>query len=109
MGGMSRHSWKRSEREISKRLGGKRIPVTGIDRHGADVVTPLLHVQVKTGRNRPSYLADWLDGICADAQPHGKAGVVIWQATRERIAESVVVMRLSDFEALHGKVRGEGI
>ena len=102
---MSRTNWKEVERTVAKMLKGKRIPVTGLGRAEADVITPLLHCQIKTGRNRPGYFDDWLDGICADAAPHGKAGVVIWQATRERIADSVVIMRLSQFEALHGKVQ----
>lgn len=97
---MSRHAWKRSERVIAKLLGGRRIPVTGIDRHGADVVTDCFAVQVKTGRNRPSYLKAWLNGICQTAGD--KTGLVVWQASRERIEDAVVVMRLKDFIDWHG-------
>lgn len=101
----ARNTWKQRERNVAEVLGGQRIPVTGIDRHGADVVTPLLHVQVKHGRNRPSYLRDWLDGICGTAKDAGKVGIVVWSAPREAQGDALVVMRLSDFESLHGTLR----
>lgn len=97
---MSRRGWKAVERKCAKALGGRRIPVTGIDRHGADVVTEALAVQVKTGRDRPGYLRDWLDGICSTAGD--RTGVVVWQATREPLRDAVVLMRFSDFVAWHG-------
>ncbi len=37
--------------------------MTGIDRHGADVETPLLCLQTKLGYRMPRYLRTWLDGI----------------------------------------------
>lgn len=102
---VSDKTWKKRERATAEVLGGKRIPVTGQDRHGADVVTELLHVQVKHGRNRPSYLREWLDGICGTASDAGKTGMVVWSIGHEKQADAIVLMRLSDFEALHGKVR----
>lgn len=101
---MADKTWKRRERGIAARLGGRRIPVTGIDRHGADVETPLLCVQSKHGRRRPSYLAEWLDGIRATAGDRGKTGIVVWSVARERTPDALVLMRLSDFEALHGAI-----
>lgn len=101
---MSRTTWKRSEREIAKALGGRRVPVTGIDRHGADVVTDLFSVQVKTGRNRPAYLREWLDGIRGTAQEAGRTGVVIWAANREPLRKAIVLMQLSDFVDYFGAV-----
>lgn len=96
---MHRSTWKRFEARVAKRLGTKRIPVTG-ERHGADLETPLLSVQVKLGRRRPSYLAEWLDGIRQTAQIKCKIGLVVWCANRERTGEGLVVMRLEDFEEL---------
>ena len=43
----ARSTWKASERRVASDLLGQRIPVTGVDRDGADVITPLFHVQVK--------------------------------------------------------------
>lgn len=104
---MNRSTWKQRERNVAERLGGRRIPVTGIDRHGADVVTPLFYVQIKHGRNRPGYLREWVDGICGTAGDAGKVGLVVWSAMREDQGDALVLMRLSDFEALHGRVKGE--
>lgn len=97
-------TWKRAERQVAKRLNGRRIPVTGIDRDGADVLTPLLAVQVKTGRRQPAFLSEWLSGICGRAQASGKVGLVVWQGSRQRLDQAVVIVRLSDFEALHGAI-----
>jgi hypothetical protein len=97
-------TWKARERGVAKRLGGRRIPVTGIDRDGADVETPLLCVQAKHGRRRPGYLKGWLDGIRATASARGKVGVVVWSLKHERGDEAVVLLALRDFEALHGSI-----
>lgn len=104
---MHKSTWKRRESMVAARLNGRRIPVTGLDRHGADVVTPLAHVQQKHGRKRPGYLKDWLDGICGTASDHGKIGIVVWSAMREDAGDAIVLMRLRDFQDLHGKLVGE--
>lgn len=95
--------WKRREREIAVALNGRRIPVTGIDRAGADVVTPMFVVQSKHGRNRPTYLQEWLSGICGQAGP-AQVGIVIWCANGERLADGIVLMKMSDFTDLHGRL-----
>jgi hypothetical protein len=88
---------------VAKALGGQRIPVTGIDRHGADVQHPLFAVQVKHGRRRPKHLREWLDGICGTAAKE-QVGIVVWADNAERLSDAVVLMRFSDFQALHGSV-----
>jgi hypothetical protein len=98
-----RGTWKARERDLADRMGGRRIPVTGIDRHGADVVTPMFHIQSKHGRSRPGYLRDWLSGICGTAKDAGKIGIVVWSAMREDGDDAIVLMRLRDFQDLHGK------
>jgi hypothetical protein len=95
-------AWKRFETRVAKALNGQRIPVTGIDRDGADVVTPMFHVQTKRRNGMPSYLREWLDGICLTAKCAQKIGVVIWTSPGKRDESAVVVMRLSDFIELHG-------
>ena len=101
---MADKAWKRRERAVAESLGGRRIPVTGVDRHGADVETGAFSVQVKHGRNRPGYLADWLNGICGVAADKGKTGIVVWSSPRERQGDAIVLMRLRDFVDLHGPV-----
>jgi hypothetical protein len=97
----ARVTWKNWELRVSHDLGGRRIPVTGLDRHGADVVTPMFHAQLKLRRALPAWLWAWLDGICRTT-PEGKIGILILRTPRQRDAEGLVVMRYGDFVDLHG-------
>jgi hypothetical protein len=99
-----RGTWKAAERRVAGDLGGQRIPVTGIDRDGADVVTPLFHVQVKLRKSLPSWLWAWLGGIQGDAKVAGKVGVLVLKKPRQKDADGLVVLSYSDFVDLHGKV-----
>jgi hypothetical protein len=98
----TRSTWKASERLVARDLGGRRIPVTGIDRDGADVITPMFHVQVKLRASLPAWLWRWLGGIRNDALPEGKVGILILKKPRQRAADGLVVMSYSDFVDLHG-------
>lgn len=103
----ARSTWKASERRVADDLLGHRIPVTGIDRDGADVVTPLFHVQVKLRKTLPTWLWGWLRGIVSDAAPHGKVGVLVLKKPRQRDAEGLVVLRYGDFVDLVGRIDKE--
>jgi hypothetical protein len=102
----ARGTWKAAERRIAEDLGGRRIPVTGIDRHGADVVTPMFHVQVKLRKALPAWLWAWLAGIRLDAGPHGRVGVLVLKKPRQDDTDGLVVMSYGDFVDLHGKPEG---
>jgi hypothetical protein len=103
----ARATWKAAERRVAEDLGGRRIPVTGIDRHGADVVTPMFHIQVKLRKALPAWLWEWLEGIRNDANPHGKVGIVVLKKPRQKDTDGLVVMSYSDFCDLHGTPKGE--
>lgn len=98
----ARSTWKAAERRVAADLGGHRIPVTGIDRDGADVETDMFAVQVKLRKSLPSWLWAWLGGICATAKP-GLIGVLVLKKPRQRDSEGLVVLRYADWVALHGK------
>ena len=98
---MADKSWKAFERRIAKKLGGKRIPVTG-ERDGADVVAGPFVYQAKLRKGVPSYLRDWLRGIVSSGERSGATGVVIWKAPNARDDEAVVVLRLKDWQDWHG-------
>jgi len=100
----ARNTWKAAERRVAEDLGGRRIPVTGIDRNGADVVTPLFHVQVKLRRALPAWLWGWLGGIRGDAMQSGRVGVLVLKKPRQADVDGLVVMSYGDFVDLHGPV-----
>ena len=96
-------SWKAFERRVAKRMGGRRIPCTG-ERHGSDVDAGPFQYQCKLRRGVPSYLRDWLRGIVSAGERVNAVGVVIWKAPHGRDDDAVVVLRLADWQALHGDV-----
>ena len=100
---MSNKSWKAFERRLARRVGGRRIPVTG-ERDGADVIAGPFVYQAKLRRGLRSYLRDWLRGIVAAGERSGTTGVVVWKAPRALDDEAVVVLRLKDWQAWHGNV-----
>ena|SRR5215471_4144704 len=98
----TRAGWKAYERRVAAALGGMRVPVTGIDRHGADVVTPLFDVQVKLRASLPQWLFAWLGGICNNAKRAEKIGLLVLKTPRMRDGDAIVVCRMRDFVDLHG-------
>ena len=99
---MPEKSWKAFEREIARRLGGVRIPVTGLDRDGADVIAPAFHYQCKLRKGVPAYLTKWLAGITATAAQSGTTGVVVWRAPGTLNDDALVILKLADWVAWHG-------
>ena len=104
---MSDQTWKAWERRIARRLGGRRIPVTG-ERDGADVAAGQFVYQAKLGRRMPGYLRTWLRGIVgAGARQDPPAiGAVVWKPPAGLDHEAVVLLRLCDWEELHGPWEG---
>lgn len=100
----ARGTWKAAERRVAADLGGRRIPVTGIDRDGADVVTDMFHCQIKLRKALPAWLWTWLAGIRSDAKPHGKVGILVLKKPRQADADGLVVLSYSDFVDLHGPI-----
>ena len=95
-------AWKRFERAIAKAVGGRRIPVTGLDRAGSDVDGGPFQFQCKLGRRMPSYLREWIDGIAATAKARDATGIVVWKQPGERVNDSVVILRLAGWLDWHG-------
>lgn len=99
--------WKGFERRCAAQLGGKRRPVTGLDRGDGDVFTPMFEIQCKVRKGQPSYLREWLAGIVQTATDRNRIGVVVWKESgRGRPdGEALVVLRLKDWVALHGPAK----
>lgn len=95
--------WKAFERRLAADLGLRRIPVTG-ERDGADFENALFVYQAKKRKLFPGYVAEWLDRVCGKAASRvpGKIGVVVMQRPRQPDTEALVIVRWSDWLALHG-------
>jgi hypothetical protein len=102
----ARGTWKAAERRCAADLQGRRIPVTGIDRDGADVESSLFCVQVKLRASLPAWLWSWLDGIRGTAIPKGKIGILLLKRPRQADVDGLVVLAYGDFVDLVGKVPG---
>lgn len=96
---MADKTWKAFERRVAKRLRGRRIEHTG-ERAGVDVNAPPFCYQVKLGRRMPAYLREWLDGIATARAT--QIGAVVWKPLYARDEDAVVVLRLKDWQDLHG-------
>jgi hypothetical protein len=96
--------WKAFERRCAVRLGGRRRPVTGLDRGDGDVFTPMFEVQCKLRAGHPAYLVRWLAEVCRTAAARDRIGVVVWKEPGKGRddGEALVVMRFRDFVDLHG-------
>jgi hypothetical protein len=96
---MHRSTWKSYERRTAKRLNGRRIPVSGQDKDGADVITEHFHIQCKLRQGAPLYLRLWLAGI-RSTTPTDKTGIVIWKEPGRLDDDAMVVLSLKDWDAL---------
>lgn len=99
---MTDRPWKRNERAIAARLGGRRVPVTGRARGDQpDIDHPLWAVEAKTRRTLPAWLHDALAQARAAARP-GQVPIVVLHQTGQHHADDLVVLRLADFVDLVG-------
>ena len=94
-------SWKKFERRLAKRVGGRRLPNTG-EKDGVDVVALPFVYQAKLRKGVPQYLREWLRGIVAAGERSGATGVVVWKAPGARDDDALVVLRLADWQDWHG-------
>jgi hypothetical protein len=91
-------TWKAVERAVARRLGGRRVPVTG--RGGApDVEHERFAVEVKHRKELPAWLKEAMAQAEAAARD-GKVPVVVLHERGQRHADDLVVLRLGDLEEL---------
>jgi hypothetical protein len=95
-------TWKHVERQIAKRLGGRRVPVSG--RAGRpDVAHPWLSIEVKFRRRLPQWLAKAMEQAEKAATP-GQLPLAVLHESGTRYGQSLVLLRLADFEEWFGKI-----
>lgn len=89
-------SWKQAERQVAKRLGGRRVPVTGRARGDApDIEHPLLSVEVKLRRRLPEWLQQAMQQAEAAARD-GKLPVAVLHQAGARYDDALCLLKLRD-------------
>ncbi len=90
-------TWKACERAIAGILGGERVPVTGRQRGSApDVAHDWLSIECKHRKELPAWIHDAMSQ--AEASKRGtQLPIVILHESGQKYADSLVVLRLSDF------------
>ncbi len=97
---MADPAWKRTERAIAQRLGGRRVPVSGRARGATpDVAHARWSVEVKQRQTLPAWLETALEQAQAAAR-NGQVPIVVLHAAGQAHARDVVLLRLADFLAL---------
>ena len=96
-----RHSsnWKTVERKVARKGGGQRIPLSGRNNMGkiGDVELTGYAVEVKSGRQVPKKVTDWLTTIRSQAK-EGDIPVLVMKPFQ--LHEEVVVLTMTDFAKL---------
>lgn len=96
--------WKRAERHVAHRLGGRRTNIPGME--GPDVSTPYLAVEVKLRGRLPTWLKLAVDDAKRKANTD-QTGLAVLMEKGQR--NGYVLMRLSDLEDIVGTLpRKEG-
>ena len=98
---MADKTWKAVEREIARRLGGRRVGCTG--QATADVETPWLAAEIKTRKLLPRWLLDAIEQAVGAADD-GRLPIVVLHQKGHRHDNDIVVLRLGDFEAWFGEI-----
>lgn len=101
---MSECRWKRTERVIATRLGGRRVPITGRARGDApDIQHPVYAVEVKSRKTLPAWLRTAMAQAIA-AQRGAQLPVVILHETGTLHADDLVLVRFADFTDWNGRL-----
>jgi hypothetical protein len=100
---MDRATWKAWERFWAHQLGGVRVPVSGRQRGDTpDVAHPLWAIEVKAGRVLSPRLALGMKQAVAAARNGQTPLLCISHTSPGRAAEHYVLLRLRDWQELHG-------
>lgn len=99
---MADKTWKRCERDIAKRLNGKRVGPSG--KATADVVTNRLAVEVKHRKSLPAWIWAAMGQAVGAAMP-SQLPIVVLHELGEHHDNDTVLIRLQDFVRLMGDLK----
>ena len=92
---MADKNWKRTERLIAKKMGGMRIPVSGVARgFKGDILHDIFHVEVKYGKQIPKTVYEWYKKTKKQC-PKEKIPIVVMKPKNSK--KNFVLIELDDF------------
>ena len=98
---MSNPSWKKLEQKIAKKLGGRRIPCSGVSRDfKGDVITDELLIDCKYGEQIPKKIIDWWKKIKEEAKKMNKMPALVLK--KKEMRGELIILDLDDFKRLIG-------
>ena len=96
---MSNPSWKKLEQKIAKKLGGKRIPVSGVSRDfKGDVLTDKLLIDCKYGKQIPKKLIDWWKKVKEEAKKMERMPALVLK--KKGLRGELIILDVDDFRRL---------
>lgn len=96
-GRLNRDRGKNAERDTARRLGGTRLGTLGRE----DVSTGLLSIEVKS---RQRFVAEaWFQQAVSHC-PENRVPAVVVHIHNKRHDDDYVILRMKDFEELHGRI-----
>ena len=88
--------WKKTEREIAKLIGGRRVPVTGRQRGDVpDIEHPLLSIEVKERQTLPAWVEEAMSQAEASVKPF-QIPVVFLHPKGGKHMDDLTILRLRD-------------
>jgi len=95
---MTNPAWKKFEQKVAKKLGGRRIPVSGTGSIKGDVITDALLIDCKHGKQIPKTLVSWFEKVKEEAKLEGKIPALVLKPKGKHY--ELIVIRLDDFEKI---------
>jgi len=96
---MSNPSWKKLEQKIAKKLGGKRIPCSGVSRDfKGDVITDKLLVDCKYGEQIPKRIIDWWKKVKDEAEKMNRLPAIVLK--KKGMKGELIILDIDDFRKM---------
>lgn len=93
-----RSTWKQFERDVAKKFGGRRIPLSGSPGgNTGDVLHPRFHIECKLRSTRKSFtiMEDWITKNEEEARVAGK--IPLLAVRHKHSNKTMIVMDMDDF------------
>lgn len=93
---MANPSWKKLEQRIAKKLGGRRVPCSGVSRDfKGDVITDKFLIDCKYGDQIPKKLIDWWRKVEEEAKENNKIPALVIK--KKGMRGELLILNLDDF------------